>query len=85
MKKKKEFIKLPFDPTKEVRADWWHKLSLQQLWEQHILMQRRLEYAQRLQNANMQGGLQRGLGVLKELIDKKYKTEEQDPRSPLLY
>ena len=85
MKKKKEIIKLPFDPTKEVRADYWPKLSLQALWEQHILLQRRLEYARRLQNYNMSQGLERGITVLKEYIDKAYKTEERDPRSPLLY
>ena len=85
MKKKKEITKLPFDPTKEVRADYWPKLSLQQLWEQHILLQRRLEYANRLQNYNMAQGLQRGITVLKEYIDKAYNTEERDPRSPLLY
>jgi len=83
--KKKEVIKLPFDPSKEVRSDYWTKLSVEQLWNQHILMHQRLLYAQRLENHNLKQGLVRGLATLKELIDAKYKTEERDPRSPLIY
>ena len=82
--KKKNTRELPFDPSKEVNTNYWNRMTLSELWDQEILLHRRLDYTKMLKQDGMARGIEEGLQILHKLIDTKTEEEERDQRSPLL-
>jgi hypothetical protein len=55
----------------EIRAENWHKMSLSKLWDQHVILNKRLMIAQQLRKQGMVNSISFGIDFLNELIKKK--------------
>lgn len=64
--------------TKEVLANKWPEMSLEDLWSQKEIMNERMAFAKRIGHEEIIKSLSRGFIALNALIDKK--ASEQDSR-----
>ena len=63
------------EPITQVDADMWEKMSLAQLHEQLLALERRLLYAQDIGHIDIVNQIQRGVNQIKAVIKKKTPTE----------
>lgn len=65
-----------FDPAKELNAELWPKMSLAYLYKQELLLQSRIDFAERVANTAMFDQLKRGMTSLQAII--KFKSKGTD-------
>ena len=67
----KELKPTEFDPNTQLRADLWDQMSVNDLWLQHVIIQKRLLGARSIGNYPMEQQIQKGLDRLLLLIEEK--------------
>jgi hypothetical protein len=78
--------KLPFDPTKELRSDYWQKMKLTDLWSQKMLLDERILFASSAGKIEMQAQLMRGSKQLEAVIrNKGNSSDEFGVRTPTVF
>jgi hypothetical protein len=64
--------------NEELKPLEWHKMDLNQLWEQHAILNKRYLFAQQIQHEQLMNGMSMGITVLNELITKRGKELENN-------
>lgn len=68
-----------FNPHEEIDSDRWGDMSLQDLYAQEIVLQRRIDFAVRVGNVPLAEQLQRGMVSLQTII-KLYNNGKEEPK-----
>lgn len=67
-----------FDVTKDLRADKWEQLSLNDLWHQKILLQDKINFCNSIDQIAMVEQMTKGMMRLQALIEEKSVEEGPD-------
>jgi hypothetical protein len=68
--------KKTFDPHTDLDAARWPNMSLNELYDQEIVLQSRIDFAAHIGNTPLQEQMTRGMGGLQALIKNKNDGED---------
>lgn len=66
-----ELTPITQQPIGQVHSDQWKDMPISELWEQHSILNTRLNYALQMRHAEMIKQLQIGLDVIDQVIQAK--------------
>ena len=67
--------KRDYNPEKDLRADLWDTMPLQELWQQKVVMNNRITYLQQMGRNDIALQVARGMQRLEVLIEEHGKDE----------